>query len=71
MTDDEKLKCAAIVAGLSRAKNDLKVTVDYTQKKHVKKPKNTPPGFVIYHRFFSVTVEPEDIENKITGEDDG
>jgi predicted ribosome quality control (RQC) complex YloA/Tae2 family protein len=59
VTEEEIEKCAAIVAGLSKAKNDLRVTVDYTQKKHVKKPKNTPPGFVIYHRFFSVTVEPE------------
>jgi len=59
VTDEEIEKCAAIVAGLSKAKDDLKVTVDYTQKKHVKKPKNTPPGFVIYHRFSSVIVEPE------------
>lgn len=62
ITSDETEKCAAIVAGFSKAKQDLKVTVDYTQKKHVKKPKNTPPGFVIYHRFFSVTVEPEFLE---------
>lgn len=61
VTEEEIEKCAAIVAGLSKAKSDLKVTVDYTQKKHVKKPKNTPPGFVIYHRFFSVIVEPETI----------
>ncbi|ADD67680.1 protein of unknown function DUF814 [Denitrovibrio acetiphilus DSM 12809] len=61
VTDVEIEKCAAIVAGLSKAKDDLKVTVDYTQKKHVKKPKNTPPGFVIYHRFSSVTVEPESV----------
>lgn len=59
ITEAETQECASLVAGLSKAKNDLKVTVDYTQKKNVKKPKNTPPGFVIYHRFFSVTVEPD------------
>ncbi len=64
ITDEEISECAAIVAGYSKAKADLKVTVDYTQKKHVKKPKNTPPGFVIYHKFFSVTVEPRDIKEK-------
>ena len=59
LTDEETQECASLVAGLSKAKDDLRVTVDYTQKKHVKKPKNTPPGFVIYHRFQSVTVEPK------------
>lgn len=62
ITQEEIERCASIVAGYSKAKNDLKVTVDYTRKKHVKKPKNTPPGFVIYHRFFSVIVEPELLE---------
>ncbi len=37
ITDEEISECAAIVAGYSKAKADLKVTVDYTQKKHVKK----------------------------------
>lgn len=68
-TEQEIAECASVVAGLSRARNDLKVTVDYTQKKHVKKPKNTPPGFVIYHRFFSVTVQPDVVEHKSTNGD--
>lgn len=68
ITQEEINHCASIVAGLSKASHDLKVTVDYTQKKHVKKPKNTPPGFVIYHRFFSVTVEPVFLDEKITGD---
>lgn len=62
ITQDEAEQCAAIVAGMSKAKLNLKVTVDYTQKKNVKKPKNTPPGFVIYHRFRSVTVTPVHID---------
>jgi len=64
VTEEEIEACAGIVAGYSKAKNDLKVTIDYTQKKHVKKPKNTPPGFVIYHKFFSVIVEPVYLEEK-------
>jgi predicted ribosome quality control (RQC) complex YloA/Tae2 family protein len=63
ITDEEVQECAAIVAGYSKAKNDLKVTIDYTQKKHVKKPKNTPPGFVIYHKFYSTQVEPAVVED--------
>ena len=62
ITQDEAEQCAAIVAGMSKAKLNLKVIVDYTQKKNVKKPKNTPPGFVIYHRFRSVTVTPVHID---------
>lgn len=58
ITQEEIEDCAAIVAGLSKARSEARVTVDYTQKKHVKKPKNTPPGFVIYHRFSSVTARP-------------
>jgi predicted ribosome quality control (RQC) complex YloA/Tae2 family protein len=62
VTPAEAEQCAAIVAGMSKAKQNLKVTVDYTQKKNVKKPKNTPPGFVIYHRFRSLTVTPVHID---------
>ncbi|WP_022850965.1 NFACT RNA binding domain-containing protein [Limisalsivibrio acetivorans] len=57
-TEEDIIRAARIVAGYSKAKHDTKVVVDYTRKKHVKKPKNTPPGFVIYHKFSSVTVEP-------------
>lgn len=62
MTQEETEQCAAIVAGLSKSAGNLRVVVDYTQKKNVKKPKNTPPGFVIYHRFRSVTVKPVTID---------
>jgi predicted ribosome quality control (RQC) complex YloA/Tae2 family protein len=58
ITDEHIALCASIVASFSKYKNEAKVTVDYTRKKHVKKPKGTPPGFVIYHRFGSVTVPP-------------
>lgn len=56
--EDDILQAAAITAAFSKHKGEAKVTVDYTRKKHVKKPKGTPPGFVIYHKFGSVTVQP-------------
>jgi len=71
INDQEVKMCADIVAAYSKAKNDLRVTVDYTQKKHVKKPKNTPPGFVVYNRFFSVTGEPENVKMIINGDTNG
>lgn len=64
ITPEETEKCAEIVAGFSKSSSDLRVTIDYTQKKNVKKPKNTPPGFVIYHRFRSVIVTPVHIDEK-------
>ncbi|MGE4319311.1 MAG: NFACT RNA binding domain-containing protein [Deferribacterales bacterium] len=67
ITPDETEMCAAITAGMSKRKTDLKVTVDYTQKKNVKKPKNTPPGFVIYHRFKSVIAEPVFLDENTLG----
>lgn len=49
---------ARLAASFSKRRSDTRVTVDYTEKKHVKKPKNTPQGFVIYHFFRSITVAP-------------
>ncbi len=66
-TQEETEMCASITAGMSKRRNDLKVTVDYTQKKNVKKPKNTPPGFVIYHRFKSVIAEPVFLDENTLG----
>ncbi|QAR32416.1 DUF814 domain-containing protein [Geovibrio thiophilus] len=60
--EEDILKAAAITAAFSKHKGEAKVTVDYTRKKHVKKPKGTPPGFVIYHKFGSVTVQPSSEE---------
>jgi predicted ribosome quality control (RQC) complex YloA/Tae2 family protein len=57
-SEEDILTAASIVAAHSKVKGELKAVVDYTRKKHVKKPKGTPPGFVIYHKFGSVTVQP-------------
>jgi len=45
---DTLIQAANLAAYFSKAKKDNKVLVDYTLKKHVKKPKNAKPGMVIY-----------------------
>lgn len=47
-------EAAALAAFYSKAKNDTKVTVDYTLKKHLKKPNSAVPGYVIYHTNYSL-----------------
>lgn len=49
---------AKTVAYYSKYNSESLVDVDYTYKKYVTKPKNTPAGFVIYKRFKTVTVKP-------------
>lgn len=49
---------AQVVAAYSKHANESLVPVDYVHKKHVKKPKNTPMGFVIYHHFKTILVKP-------------
>ncbi|TCT16936.1 putative ribosome quality control (RQC) complex YloA/Tae2 family protein [Natranaerovirga pectinivora] len=51
-------EAAAAAAYYSKAKNSTKVAVDYTQKKHLKKPNGSKPGFVIYHTNYSMYVDP-------------
>ena len=45
---DTLIEAANLAVYFSKAKNENKVQVDYTLKKHVKKPKNAKPGMVIY-----------------------
>jgi len=45
---DTLIQAANLAAYFSKAKKDNKVLIDYTLKKHVKKPKNARPGMVIY-----------------------
>lgn len=56
---------ARTAAALSKMKNEKKADIDYTYRKYVNNPKNTPAGFVTYKNFKTVTVEPfgrEEIE---------
>lgn len=49
---------AALAAYYSKANQGSKVAIDYTQKKNIKKPAGSAPGFVIYHTNYSMFVEP-------------
>ena len=57
------IQAANLAAYFSKAKKENKVLVDYTLKKHVKKPKSAKPGMVIYSHEKSlwIKVEPEEI----------
>jgi len=49
---------AQLAAYYSQARQGSKVPVDYTRRKHVKKPSGSPPGYVIYTEQRTVLVEP-------------
>ena len=55
---EEIEQAASIAAYYSKAKNSGLAPVDYTLKKYVKKPKNSPPGFVIFSNEKTVMVKP-------------
>lgn len=57
------LEAATLAAYYSKARTLAKAIVDYTQRKHVKKPAGAKPGFVIYNSFNSITVEPTNSDN--------
>ncbi len=59
LTDKGFEEAAALAAYYSKARQSTKVTVDYTQKKHLKKPAGSPPGYVIYHTNYSLFIDPD------------
>jgi predicted ribosome quality control (RQC) complex YloA/Tae2 family protein len=60
----EDVRTAAELAALhSKGRNSAKVTVDYTQRKHVRKRTGAAPGLVFYTDAASVAVEPRDSIN--------
>lgn len=58
LNDDIILFAAKVVASYSKYNTEKSIDVDYTYKKYVTKPKNTPAGFVIYKKFKTVNVAP-------------
>lgn len=46
----------------SKGRENDKIEIDYLQKKNVKKPAGSAPGFVVYYTNFSLTIHP-DISN--------
>ena len=58
--DDQTIREAAILAAyFSKAKDSGSVPVDYTQIRHVKKPKGAKPGFVTYDNQQTIYVDPD------------
>jgi len=59
------IQAANLAAHFSKAKKENKILVDYTLKKHVKKPKNAKPGMVIYSQEKSlwIKIDPEEIRS--------
>jgi predicted ribosome quality control (RQC) complex YloA/Tae2 family protein len=51
-------EAAALAAYYSKAKDNTKVTVDYTQVKNLKKPAGSVPGLVIYPTNYSLVIAP-------------
>ncbi|SDJ53247.1 Predicted component of the ribosome quality control (RQC) complex, YloA/Tae2 family, contains fibronectin-binding (FbpA) and DUF814 domains [Lachnospiraceae bacterium G41] len=57
---DEVFELCAGLAALNSSHNGLsKVEVDYTRKKHIKKPAEGDKGKVIYHKYYSMVVTPD------------
>lgn len=52
------LEAASLAAHFSRASASSKVPVDYTLRKHVKKPVGARPGYVIYEKQKTLYVDP-------------
>ena len=57
LPNDVLLHAANLACEYSKAKKGNKVTVDYCEKKFVKKIKNSKPGNVIYTNFHSLLIE--------------
>ena len=55
--DDVLLHAATLACDYSKAKKGDKVTVDYCERKFIKKIKNSKPGNVIYTNFHSLLIE--------------
>lgn len=55
-------EAARLAAYYSKAREQEKAEIDYIQKKHIKKPNGSKPGYVIYHTNYSMTI-PTDISH--------
>ena len=57
---DRTFEEAGRLAGYySSGRTAPKVKIDYIQKKHVKKPNGSKPGFVVYYTNYSLIIEPD------------
>ncbi len=57
---DSTFEEAARLAGYySRGRDSEKLEIDYLQRKNVKKPNGSAPGFVVYYTNYSMTIHPD------------
>jgi predicted ribosome quality control (RQC) complex YloA/Tae2 family protein len=56
------LEAAQLAAYFSQSRTSPKVPVDYTLRKHVRKPKGASPGFVHYEQAKTILVNPTDFQ---------
>ena len=52
-------EAAALAAWYSKAKDQAKAEIDYIERKHIKKPNGSKPGFVVYYTKYSMTIVPD------------
>lgn len=48
-----------LAAYYSKGRDNDKIEIDYLQKKNVKKPNGSAPGFVVYYTNYSLTIDPD------------
>lgn len=58
LPDSTYEEAARLAAYYSSGRSNPKVDVDYTERRNLKKPPKSKPGFVIYHTNYSMTIEP-------------
>lgn len=52
-------EAAKLAAYYSKAREAGKAEIDYIQKKHIKKPNGSKPGFVVYYTNYSMAITPD------------
>lgn len=52
----------------SKGRDSEKIEIDYLQKKNVKKPNGSAPGFVVYYTNYSLTIHPDISDLKLISE---
>lgn len=57
MTDRAYEEAGKLAAYYSQSRGQEKVEIDYTQKKNVKKPNGSKPGFVVYYTNYSLVID--------------
>ena len=57
--DNTVLEAAALAAYYSKAQKSVKVPIDYTTVKNVKKPNGAKPGMVIYDHYYTLLIDPK------------